>query len=49
MLDLKMVPNTIVVNSSGVVEKLWPGELNAVGWRDVFKYLHISAPVLESD
>jgi peroxiredoxin len=45
MLDLKMVPNTMVVDEKGVVEKLWPGELDSAGWKDVVSYLRIQAKV----
>ena len=48
MLDLKMVPNTIVLDAKGVVEKVWPGELDATGWRSMFSYLHMPAALTPS-
>jgi len=46
MLDLKVVPNTVVVNSQGVVEKIWAGELTPRGWKDIFQYLQIPTQLL---
>lgn len=48
MLDLRMVPNTVVIDSRGLVEKVWPGELDAAGWKDVFSYLHMSPALTPS-
>jgi peroxiredoxin len=41
LLDLRIVPNTVVVDEKGIVEKIWPGELDATGWKNVFSYLHM--------
>jgi peroxiredoxin len=41
LLDLRVVPNTVVINNKGVVEKVWPGELDAAAWQDVFRYLQV--------
>jgi hypothetical protein len=43
MLDLKIVPNTVVLDSEGVVEKVWHGEFDAAGWKQAFDYLHMPA------
>jgi hypothetical protein len=47
-LELKSVPTTMVIDDKGVVEKLWHGEFDAAGWRDVFSYLHMPATVTPS-
>jgi len=35
VLDLKTVPNTVVIDAKGVADQLWHGELDAAGWRNV--------------
>lgn len=41
-LDLREVPNTIAVDSKGVVEKVWRGELRSPQWSQVFDYFHVA-------
>ncbi len=48
VLDLRAVPNTVVIDARGVVEKVWTGELDAAGWKDVFSYLHMSPTLMPS-
>lgn len=48
LLDLRGVPNTVVVDGRGVVERTWLGELDAAGWKDVFSYLHLPPTVVPS-
>lgn len=37
-LGLARVPNTVLVNASGTVEKVWPGRLDQDGWDTLFAY-----------
>jgi len=48
MLDLKTVPDTMVVDDSGTVERVWHGELDAAGWKNVFSYLRIPIALMPS-
>jgi hypothetical protein len=43
-LNLNAVPNTVVVDGRGVVERLWQGELDAAKWDEVFHYFEIPVP-----
>ena len=43
-LDLRAVPNTIIVSSDGVVEKVFPGNIDEAGVQRIFAYLGIKAP-----
>lgn len=42
-LGLVRVPSTIVVGPGGVVEKVWPGQLNADSWRQLYAYFGLDA------
>jgi hypothetical protein len=44
-LALHEVPNTMVVGPRGVIERLWPGRLDAKKWKDMFAYFGASAPI----
>jgi len=37
-LGLARVPNTVLVDASGMVEKVWPGRLDQGGWDALFAY-----------
>lgn len=37
-LGLARVPNTVLVNADGTVEKVWPGRLDQASWNSVFAY-----------
>lgn len=37
-LGLARVPNTVLVDASGTVEKVWPGRLDQAGWDTLFAY-----------
>lgn len=37
-LGLARVPNTVLVDASGTVEKIWPGRLDQAGWNTMFAY-----------
>ena len=37
-LGLARVPNTVLVDASGTVEKVWPGRLDEAGWDTLFAY-----------
>jgi len=37
-LGLARVPNTVLVNATGTVEKVWSGRLDQVGWDTMFAY-----------
>ena len=37
-LGLARVPNTVLVDASGTVEKVWPGRLDQGGWDALFAY-----------
>ena len=37
-LGLARVPNTVLVDASGTVEKVWPGRLDQAGWDTMFAY-----------
>lgn len=37
-LGLARVPNTVLVDASGTVEKVWPGRLDEGGWDTLFAY-----------
>jgi peroxiredoxin len=41
-LNLRQVPNTIAVDSKGVVEKVWGGELHSPQWAQVFDYFQVA-------
>jgi hypothetical protein len=41
-LDLRAVPNTIAVDSKGVVDKVWRGELQSSQWKQVFDYFQVA-------
>jgi hypothetical protein len=43
VLDLEMVPNTLVIDSAGFIQRVWRGELTVVQWQDVSDYLHVAA------
>lgn len=38
LLGLRMVPQTVVTDSHGKVEKVWAGQLDDKGWSDVSSY-----------
>ena len=48
LLDLRVVPNTVVADSEGRVERVWPGELDATGWKDLFTFLHMPPEAIPS-
>jgi len=37
-LGLARVPNTVLVDASGTVEKVWPGRLDQAAWDTLFAY-----------
>ncbi len=37
-LGLARVPNTMLVEADGTVEKVWAGRLNQAGWHSIFAY-----------
>lgn len=37
-LGLARVPNTVLMDASGTVEKVWPGRLDQAGWETLFAY-----------
>jgi hypothetical protein len=41
-LGLDAVPNIISVNSSGIVQRVWRGKLDALGWKDVAQHTGVS-------
>jgi hypothetical protein len=43
-LGLASVPNTVVVDTGGAVQRVWAGELTQKSWQDLFAYFHLSAP-----
>jgi len=48
VMDLKEVPNTVVVDEKGIVERVWRGELGSAGWEQIFDYLHIPIALMPS-
>ncbi len=46
MLDLKVVPSTVVIDDRGVVQRIWRGQLNAVKWKELSHELGLSAQLI---
>jgi hypothetical protein len=43
-LALQVVPHTIVVGARGRVQKVWVGQLDASGWKEVFSFFGAREP-----
>lgn len=43
-LALQVVPQTVVVGASGRVQKVWVGQLDPTGWKEVFRFFGAREP-----